>query len=185
MLQKISQACRPLSQQTLGSLYKKAENELLIFRFYPAPPTRRTLPLTYSPSVLSCHSRNEGQHRFPCHHHSDAEKKYSNSCFWKILQEDKVTFCLVGLNDSIKCPCRLLESEKCLHIVHQCCMLIELAAIHWKLTNLWNKLQHWYLVLNQDKINANVCTLLFSLAMLGTEISLKIYWTGAARWHSG
>ncbi len=38
-VQEISQACRPLSQQTSESLYKKAENELLIFRFSFSPLT--------------------------------------------------------------------------------------------------------------------------------------------------
>lgn len=67
MGQEISQACRPLSQQTSESLYKKAENELLIFRFSFFPS------LSYSPLVLSFHSLNEGQHRFPCHCHRDAQ----------------------------------------------------------------------------------------------------------------
>lgn len=34
-VQKISRACRPLSRQTSESLYKKAENELLIFVLFP------------------------------------------------------------------------------------------------------------------------------------------------------
>lgn len=52
VVQKISRACRPLSRQTSESLYKKAENELLIFRFYPPPPppaaaAANTHPPTY------------------------------------------------------------------------------------------------------------------------------------------
>lgn len=47
MVQKISRACRPLSRQTSESLYKKAENELLIFVLFPPAPT------TLSPSSLT------------------------------------------------------------------------------------------------------------------------------------
>lgn len=64
-MQEISQACRPLSQQTSESLYKKAENELLIFLFSFAPS------LSHPPPVLSFNSLNEGQHWFPCHCHRD------------------------------------------------------------------------------------------------------------------
>lgn len=87
-VQKISRACRPLSRQTSESLYKKAENELLIFvLFSPLHPTtlsRSSLPLTYSPLVLSCQSLNEGQHRFPRRCHRDAQKEYGN-CYFSFL----------------------------------------------------------------------------------------------------
>lgn len=62
VVQKNSRACRPLSRQTSESLYKKAENELLIFRFYPPtsttssssqhPPSHLLIPPRYCHAVV-------------------------------------------------------------------------------------------------------------------------------------
>lgn len=52
VVQKISRACRPLSRQTSESLYKKAENELLIFRFYPPTSTSSSSSSQHPPSHL-------------------------------------------------------------------------------------------------------------------------------------
>lgn len=56
----IPKSCQPLSQQTSKSLYKKGENELLIFAL--------TLFSTFYflPTALSFGSLIEGQSRFPC-----------------------------------------------------------------------------------------------------------------------
>lgn len=58
-VQKISRACRPLSRQTSESLYKKAENELLIFVLFP-PCTPAPSPALLSHLLIPpwcCHAK--------------------------------------------------------------------------------------------------------------------------------